>query len=59
MVADDGGADNRQLDIAAGFQLIHHQGDEGIRLNQKSVRQNDDQHKADQERGEPEQAAAG
>ena len=53
VVAHDGGTDDRQLDIPAVFQLVHHQRDEGIRLNQAGVREGDRQREHEKKRGEP------
>ena len=53
MVAHDGRTDDRQLDIPAVFQLVHHQRDEGIRLNQAGVREGDRQREHEKKRGEP------
>ena len=44
---------DRQLDIPAVFQLVHHQRDEGIRLNQAGVREGDRQREHEKKRGEP------
>ena len=53
MVAYDGRTDDRQLDIAAGFHLRKRQRDERIRLNQRAVRKDDEQGKAEQKDRQP------